>query len=90
MKRRWTYPEAAEELRVDVTWLKRHIKELPHSKKGRVVTFSDEDLERIDAIHHHEPTVGPLARPVAIPAVPPTGHPLAALRPLPARARRAS
>ncbi|MEU4348265.1 helix-turn-helix domain-containing protein [Streptomyces sp. NPDC023838] len=82
MSRRYTYPEAAAELRVEESWLRRHIKRLPHSKKGRVVTFSDADLERIDAIHHHEPTTGPLA---AVPAPSGGAHPLASLRPLPRR-----
>ncbi|WP_327376243.1 helix-turn-helix domain-containing protein [Streptomyces sp. NBC_01216] len=82
MTRRYTYPEAAEELRIEESWLRRHIKELPHSKKGRVVTFTDADLDRIDAIFHHEPTVGPLA---TVPASAAGPHPLAALRPLPAR-----
>lgn len=85
----YDYDEAAEELRVTKTWLQRHIKKLPHSKKGRVVTFTVEDLERIEALFHIEPEFGPLARPV--PALEPAGgHPLADLRPLPSRARRAS
>lgn len=79
---RYTYPEAAKALRVEESWLRRHIKKLPHSKKGRVVTFSDADLERIDALHHHEPTVGALAL-VPVPAS--GAHPLTHLRPLPAR-----
>jgi hypothetical protein len=88
MSRRYTYAEAAAELRVEESWLRRHIKKLPHTKKGRVVTFSDADLERIDQMHHHEPTTGPLA---VVPAPTPGAHPLANLRPLPARsARRAS
>lgn len=81
MKRRHTYAEAAGILRVDERWLRRHIGSLPHSKKGRVVTFSDEDLDRIDALHHHEPTTGPLA---LVPA-PSGAHPMARLRPLPPR-----
>lgn len=81
---RHTYPEAAEILRVEESWLRRHIKKLPHSKKGRAVTFSDADLERIDALHHHEPTVGPLAAaPVLVPGD--GSHPLRHLRPLPRR-----
>ena len=80
--KRHTYPEAAAALRVEESWLRRHIKSLPHSKKGRVVTFSDADLERIDAIFHHEPTVGPLAVATKSAA---GQHPLAALRPLPSR-----
>lgn len=81
-----TYEEAAEKLRVPETWLRKHISRLPHSKKGRVVTFSDSDLERIDALHHYEPTAGPLA---LVPAPQPSTepHPLAQLRPLPARGR---
>lgn len=87
--KRYKYAEAAAELRVEEAWLRRHIKELPHSKKGRVVTFTDADLERIDQIHHHEPTHGPLARPAPVPTTAGV-HPLAALKPLPARSRRAS
>ncbi|MFG2225340.1 helix-turn-helix domain-containing protein [Streptomyces sp. NPDC048644] len=79
--RRYTYDEAAEALRVHPTWLRRHIKELPHSKKGRVVTFSEDDIERIDRQFHHEPVdSAPAAAPSS--AAP---HPLANLRPLPAR-----
>ena len=88
MTRRLTYAEAAEELPdgVTETWLRRHIKQLPHSKVGRVVYFTDADLERIDALHHHEPTTGPLAAPSsAIPATAP--HPLSQLRPLPRRGK---
>ncbi|MFD7876266.1 helix-turn-helix domain-containing protein [Streptomyces sp. NPDC059766] len=78
---RHTYPEAAAILRVDESWLRRHIKSLPHSKKGRVVTFTDDDLYRFAAQFHHEPP------PVRAPA-PPTSsrHPLAHLVPLPRRA----
>lgn len=82
MKRRHSYPEAAEILRVEESWLRRHIKSLPHSKKGRTVTFSDEDLDRIDALTHHEPTTGPWA---IVPAPSASAHPLASLRPLPSR-----
>ncbi|MFB7866958.1 helix-turn-helix domain-containing protein [Streptomyces sp. NPDC056069] len=81
--KRHTYPEAAEALRVEESWLRRHIKRLPHSKKGRVVTFTDADLERIDALFHHEPETGPLASAASAPAAGP--HPLASLRPLPSR-----
>lgn len=84
MTARHTYPEAAELLRVEESWLRRHIKQLPHSKKGRRVTFSDADLDRIDALFHHEPTTGPLARTVT-PARTAGPHPLAYLRPLPSR-----
>ncbi|MEU0002566.1 helix-turn-helix domain-containing protein [Streptomyces microflavus] len=84
MSTRLTYPEAAEALRVEESWLRRHIKSLPHSKKGRVVTFSPEDLERIDQLHHAEPEQATSLRTT-------TGvHALALLKPLPARARRAS
>ncbi|MFF3928621.1 helix-turn-helix domain-containing protein [Streptomyces hirsutus] len=86
MTRRLKYPEAAEELGVEESWLRRHIKELPHKKVGRSVYFTDADLERIDALHHREPTAGPLA---ARPPQPATAgaHPLANLRPLPRRGR---
>lgn len=80
--KRHTYPEAAAELRVEERWLRRHIKSLPHSKKGKTVTFSDEDLDRIDALTHYEPTAGPLA---IVPAPVSGAHPLAHLRPLPPR-----
>lgn len=82
MSRRYSYAQAAEELGVTETWLRRHIKKLPHSKKGRVVTFTEADLERIDQLHHYEPTTGPLAIPAASS---PGTHPLANLRPLPSR-----
>ncbi|MFI1676995.1 helix-turn-helix domain-containing protein [Streptomyces sp. NPDC020607] len=82
MSARHKYPEAAAILRVEERWLRRNIKSLPHSKKGRVVTFSDEDLDRIDALYHHEPTTGPL---VIVPAPSKGPHPLANLRPLPPR-----
>ncbi|WP_327403876.1 helix-turn-helix domain-containing protein [Streptomyces sp. NBC_01288] len=85
--RRHTYPEAASILRVEESWLRRHIKKLPHSKKGRVVTFSDADLQRIDdVLFHHEPATGPLA----VTPAPPSGassHPMSYLRPLPSRGR---
>ncbi|MGW2379265.1 helix-turn-helix domain-containing protein [Streptomyces sp. NPDC001658] len=84
MSGRHTYPEAAAILRVEESWLRRHIKRLPHSKKGRVVTFTDADLERIDAIFHHEPTTGPLAV-VPAPARSVSAHPMAHLTPLPSR-----
>lgn len=81
--KRHKYPEAAEQLGVEESWLRRHIKRLPHTKLGRTVYFTDADLERIDALFHHEPTTGALAVGTAAPA---TGaHPLAHLRPLPAR-----
>ncbi|MFD9006206.1 helix-turn-helix domain-containing protein [Streptomyces sp. NPDC059582] len=82
---RHTYPEAAAILRVDESWLRRHIKQLPHSKKGRVVTFSDDDLNRIDAQFHHEPTPGQAP---AMPAMAGGSHPMVHLVPLPRRSRR--
>ncbi|MEU7044985.1 helix-turn-helix domain-containing protein [Streptomyces varsoviensis] len=79
--RRYTYPEAAVVLRVEESWLRRHIKSLPHSKKGRVVTFSEADLDAIDSIHHHTPITGQLA----VAAAPAGAHPMAHLKPLPRR-----
>ncbi len=85
---RFTYPEAAKVLRVEERWLRRNLSKLPHSRKGKVVTFSEDDLDRIDAIHHHEPMVGPLA---TGPSTPPSSTtPLSALKPLPARRRTRS
>lgn len=82
MTRRLNYPEAAREIGVEESWLRRHIKKLPHTKVGRTVYFTDADLERIDQLFHHEPTTGPLATTPA----PATGrHPLSHLRPLPRR-----
>ncbi|MFF6985651.1 helix-turn-helix domain-containing protein [Streptomyces sp. NPDC010273] len=81
------YPEAAKRLGVDESWLRRHIKKLPHSKKGRVVTFSDADLQRIDdVLFHHEPTTGPLAVTPSLPSGA-SSHPMNHLRPLPSRGR---
>ncbi|MEU1276508.1 helix-turn-helix domain-containing protein [Streptomyces sp. NPDC005799] len=88
MKRRLQYPAAAKELGIDETWLRRHIKRLPHSKLGRTVYFTDADLERIDALFHHEPTTGPLAAaPAPAPAKKAGSHPLSHLQPLPGRSR---
>ncbi|MGW3570180.1 helix-turn-helix domain-containing protein [Streptomyces sp. NPDC000941] len=80
MKRRLTYAEAAAELPEGVTetWLRRHIKKLPHTKLGRTVYFTDADLEAIDAQFHHEPEQAPQLRAVGT-------HPLANLKPLPSR-----
>ncbi|MFI5687830.1 helix-turn-helix domain-containing protein [Streptomyces sp. NPDC051636] len=84
MTRRLQYPAAAEELGVEESWLRRHIKQLPHTKLGRTVYFTDADIERIDQMFHHEPPVGPLASaPGAAPATGP--HPLGHLVPLPSR-----
>ncbi|MFC5217271.1 helix-turn-helix domain-containing protein [Streptomyces coerulescens] len=84
MTRRLKYSKAAEELGIEESWLRRHIKQLPHSKVGRVVYFTDADLERIDQLHHHEPSTGPLAA-TSKPSTSATSHPLANLRPLPRR-----
>jgi hypothetical protein len=78
--RRLRYAEAAAELGVEVSWLQRHIKKLPHKKLGRVVYFTDADLERIDALFHHEPTQA--ATPRAAGSQPSN---VTALKPLPAR-----
>lgn len=86
--RRFTYQEAAAELPEGVTetWLRRHIKRLPHTKLGRIVYFTDRDLERIDQLFHHEPTSGPLA--AAASTTSGSGaHPLSSLRPLPRRGK---
>ncbi|MFJ1995256.1 helix-turn-helix domain-containing protein [Streptomyces asiaticus] len=90
MTRRLTYPEAAKELRVEESWLRRHIKKLPHSKKGRVITFTDADLERIDAMFHHEPSTGPLAPVRSLPSAEQGPHPMGHLKPLPSRSRAAT
>lgn len=87
MKRRLSYAEAAAELGVEESWLRHKIRQLPHGKLGRRVYFTDADIERIDELHHHEPEYGPLARPVAVPAVS-GAHPLADLKPIPSRGRR--
>ncbi|WP_398859471.1 helix-turn-helix domain-containing protein [Streptomyces chengmaiensis] len=81
---RYTYPEAAAILRVKQRWLQNNIKRLPHSKKGRSVTFSEEDLDAIDAMFHHQPPA-PATRP---PVASASTHPLASLKPLPSRMRR--
>ncbi|MEU2780588.1 helix-turn-helix domain-containing protein [Streptomyces sp. NPDC007110] len=87
MTRRLSYAQAAEELPgVEESWLRRHIKKLPHSKVGRAVYFTDADLERIDQIFHHEPVTGPLAA-APKPTTSAAPHPLADLRPLPRRGK---
>lgn len=83
MTRRYDYDEAAKELKCEKRWLQRNIKRLPHSKKGRVVTFTQDDIDRIDAMHHHEPETTESGQSARLCAVGP--HPLAELKPLPAR-----
>lgn len=82
--RRLRYAEAAAELGVEVSWLQRHIKELPHKKLGRVVYFTDADLARIDEMFHHEPTQA------ATPRAAGSNGQLLTLKPLPARGQRAA
>lgn len=84
MKRRLSYGEAAQELKVSESWLRGNIKQLPHGKLGRFVYFTDADLDRIDELFHCEPERGPLAAVQPIPASA-GAHPLAALKPLAAR-----
>lgn len=82
--RRYTYPEAADILRVKPRWLAENIKQLPHSRKGRTVTFSEADLDTIDAMFHHQPPVPVTSSPI----VPAGTHPLASLKPIPSRRAR--
>lgn len=58
---RYDYDAAARELGVKKGWLQDNIRKLPHSKVGRVVYFTDADLERIDQMFHHEPSNAPVA-----------------------------
>lgn len=50
-----TYEEAATVLRVKVSWLQQRIKQLPHTKLGGTVYFTDDHLLRIVAQFSHEP-----------------------------------
>ncbi|MFB6551937.1 helix-turn-helix domain-containing protein [Streptomyces sp. NPDC056405] len=81
-RRRYTYSEAAEILRVKERWLRENIKRLPHSKKGATVTFSEADLDSIDAMFHHQPAV-----PV-VSTLPQGTHPLASIKPAGPQRRR--
>lgn len=75
-----TYVEAAGILRIEESWLRNHVKELPRVKLGGRVFFTDEDLRRIVEMHHCEPETA--ARPAPVEwrggDVP---HPLAGLKP---------
>jgi hypothetical protein len=82
----YDYAEAAEELRVEESWLRKHIREFPRRKAGKKVHFTDADLDRINELLHLEPEFGPLVRPVPVPQST-GGHPLTALKPLPGRNR---
>ncbi|WP_346772015.1 helix-turn-helix domain-containing protein [Streptomyces sp. JH34] len=73
------YAEAAAILKVDESWLRRHIKKMPHSKLGGRVRFTDEDVRRIVALFHQEPSTANLAASCA--TISPS--PLRALRPIP-------
>ncbi|GAA4017701.1 hypothetical protein GCM10022384_70210 [Streptomyces marokkonensis] len=80
-KRRYTYPEAAEVLRVKERWLRDNIRRLPHSRKGVTVTFSEADLDAIDTMFHH-----PV--PPVTPAHAYGTNPLAAIKPSGPRRRK--
>lgn len=85
-KRYFTYAEAAEELRIKESWLRRHIKKLPRVQIDRQVFFTQADLDEITEMHHHRPqTAGRLQSVPAGAASRPAGP-----TPLPARARRTS
>jgi hypothetical protein len=85
----YDYAEAAEELRVEESWLRKNVRQFPRRKAGKKVHFTDADLDRINQLLHLEPEYGPLAKAAPAPTGIP-GHPLADLKPLPARSRRAS
>nr|WTB31419.1 helix-turn-helix domain-containing protein [Streptomyces sp. NBC_00830] len=78
-----SYSEAAAALGVEESWLRRHIKKLPHSKLGGRVRFTDSDLQRIIDLFHREPSTAQSATPCSGGA-----HPLGTLRPLPRSAKR--
>jgi hypothetical protein len=84
---RFTYPEAAEILRLNEKFLRNSIKKIPHSKKGQTVTFSMADLNAIDAMYHHEPPSREVSYPGQELAM---SDALARLKPLPSRRRRRS
>lgn len=49
------YAEAAAELNLPVSWLRKHIKALPHQKFGHYVRFNDDDIKAISAMHKVTP-----------------------------------
>lgn len=49
------YEEAAEILRVKVSWLQQRIKTVPHTKLGGTVYFTEEHLRRIVDQFTHDP-----------------------------------
>lgn len=51
-----TYAQAAKILNLPATWLRKHIKGLPHSKYGRLVRFDMDDIKAIRAMHKQAPT----------------------------------
>lgn len=80
------YSEAAAFLKVEESWLRRHIKKLPHTKIGGRVLFTGNDLDRIISMFHHDPEASSQN----------TGrrkgdsaHQLSPLRPVPRSARQA-
>jgi integrase len=44
--RLWDVKQAAEFLHVSVSWVRRHLSELPHSRHGRLIHFNPDDLKR--------------------------------------------
>lgn len=62
--RLYTTPEAAERLSVSPTFLKRAAaaRTLPHTRVGRFVRWSEDDLEQIVALGACRPVVSPIRR----------------------------
>jgi hypothetical protein len=49
------YAGLAAKLRIPETWLRRHIRQLPHQKYGQYVRFGPEDVALIQADHQVRP-----------------------------------
>ncbi|MEU3972384.1 hypothetical protein [Streptomyces bacillaris] len=55
MSRNYDIDEAAEYLRCKRYFLEEHLKELPHQRMGRSISFDEIDLEAIKDMHRVKP-----------------------------------
>jgi excisionase family DNA binding protein len=59
----FTFEEAARRLSMSESWLRKQVanRAIPHTKLGRSVRFTEDQLRRIIAIKSVEPVVRPLS-----------------------------
>ncbi|MFD4658001.1 DNA-binding protein [Kitasatospora sp. NPDC058444] len=67
------YAGLAKLLDINESWLRRHIKRLPHEKYGRAVRFSSEHVAEIRQLHAVQPDALPTSAKAGPAALVPLG-----------------